>query len=63
MEKLRTEIQIIIGKNEERASRLHSRMDPLLEAIARIDGQMGAFTTSFNNFTEVVKSCTQAKLK
>ena len=58
VEKLRTEIQIIIGKNEERASRLHARMDPLLEAIARIDGQMGAFTASFQSFSEVVRKCT-----
>lgn len=55
VEKLRSEIQQVIGKNEERASRMHARMDPLQETIARIDGQMEAFNNSFRLFSELIQ--------
>jgi hypothetical protein len=42
------------SEGEERAVNLHNRINPIVENTAEIKGRMEAFTTSFNNFTELL---------
>ena len=44
----------LIKSEEERATRLHERIDPLAQNTAAIKGSMEAFTTSFNNMTQLL---------
>jgi hypothetical protein len=42
--------------SEERARRLHARIDPVVENTAEIKGRMEAFTQSFDNFTRIMET-------
>lgn len=48
-------------ENEDRASRIHKRLDPAAENIAEIKGQMQAFTQSFDNFVKIVVALAEGK--
>ncbi len=53
-EAMRTDTSEILTKGEERAAKLHERMNPVIENLAFIKGQNEAFTTSFNNLAAVL---------
>ena len=44
----------ILQAGEVHASKLHTRIDPAVQNIAEVKGQMIAFTQSFDNFTKIV---------
>lgn len=46
--------------NESR-SRLHDRINPVVENTAEIKGRMDAFTQSFDNFTKIITAIAQQK--
>lgn len=43
------------SQGEERASKIHSRIDPIAQNTGEIKGQLAAFNESFRNFTQMIK--------
>jgi hypothetical protein len=41
-------------EGEDRASKIHSRIDPIAQNTGEIKGQLHAFTESFRQFTEIM---------
>lgn len=41
-------------EGEDRATKIHTRIDPILENTGEIKGQMYAFTKSFESFTKMM---------
>ncbi len=44
----------LLKAGEERAEKLHIRMNPIATNTAEMKGQMSAFTQSFDNFTQLI---------
>jgi hypothetical protein len=44
----------LISNGEDRSSRLHRRIDPLIENTAALKASHEAFTESFKNFTNIL---------
>ncbi len=51
----------LLETNRESASRLHDRINPLIENTASIKGSMEAFTTTFRSMTDLLTSHIQRK--
>lgn len=57
----KTDMQLFLRAGEDRAEKLHIRMNPIAIAVAEMRGQMQAFTQSFDNFTKILVSQNEKK--
>lgn len=51
---LRQAIETRNKEGEDRASKIHTRIDPIAENTGEIKGQLVAFTESFRNFATII---------